>query len=136
MAQNTVATPEAKPDNKCPIQYKSLMHGKDTAKGSYVNVSFTNTSDKTISSSKFGVVVYDSVGKRSDYERTIGNTQEVKPGKSGKLSEETTIEYKSGSRADDPQHRNSVQVYIVKMNFSDGTSWIDDGSKKCASPIE
>lgn len=136
VAQNTVATPEAKPDNKCPLQYKSLMHGKDTPKGSYLSISYANTSNKTITSSTFGVVVFDAVGKRSDYNRTIGNAQEVKPGKGGKVSEETTIEYKSGSRADDPQHRNGVQVYIVKVSFTDGTSFIDDGSKSCASPIE
>ena len=134
VAQN--ATAAAKPENKCPIQYKSLMHGKDTAKGSYVSFSFGNTSAKTIASSTFGVVFFDAEGKRSDYNRTISNTQEVKPGKGGKVSEETTIEYKSGSRADDPQHRNGLQVYIVKMSFTDGTSWIDDGSKSCASPIE
>ena len=136
VAQNTPATPATKPDNKCPIQYKSLMHGKDTPKGSYVSFSYGNTSAKTIASSTFGVVFFDAEGKRSDYNRTIGNMQEVKPGKGGKVSEETTIEYKSGSRADDPQHRNGVQVYIVKLSFTDGTSWIDDGSKSCASPIE
>ena len=136
VAQNTPATPATKPDNKCPIQYKSLMHGKDTPKGSYVSFSYGNTSAKTIASSTFGVVFFDAEGKRSDNNRTIGNMQEVKPGKGGKVSEETTIEYKSGSRADDPQHRNGVQVYIVKLSFTDGTSWIDDGSKSCASPIE
>jgi len=136
VAQNTPATPDAKPENKCPIQYKSLIHGKEPGRGSYVSVSFTNTTDKTISASKFGVVVFDSVGHRSDYVKTLGSTQEVKPGKGGKLSEETSIEYKSGARADDPQHRNGVQVYIVKMSFADGTSWVDDGSKSCASSIE
>lgn len=136
VAQNTAATPAAKPENKCPIQFKSLMHGKDTPKGSYVSFSYANTSDKIITSSTFGVVVFDAEGKRTDYNRTIGSTQEVKTGKSGKVSEETTIEYKSGSRADDPQHRNGVQVYIVKISFTDGTSWIDDGSKSCGSPIE
>ena len=136
VAQNAPAVPEAKTENKCPIQYKSLMHGKDKPIGSYVSFSFTNTSDKTISASKFGVVVFDSEGNRKDYIKTLGNTQEVKPGKGGKLSEETSIEYKSGVKADDPQHRNGVQVYIVKMSFADGTSWIDDGSKACASTIE
>ena len=132
LAQSTAAAP----DNKCQIQFKSILHGKDSVKGSYVSLSYTNNSDKTISASKFGIVVYDSVGHHTDYEKTIGSTQEVKPGKVGKLSEETTIEYKSGSRADDPQHRNSLQVFAVKIAFSDGTSWIDDGSKKCASTIE
>lgn len=136
VAQNTAATTAAKPENKCPIQYKSLMHGKDTPKGSYVSFSYANMSDKIITSSTFGVVFFDAEGKRNDYNRTIGNIQEVKPGKGGKVSEETTIEYKSGSRTDDPQHRNGVQVYIVKMSFAGGTSWIDDGSKSCASPIE
>ena len=136
LAQSTVATPDAKNDNKCPVEFKAMMHGKDSVKGSYVSVSFTNTSDKTIAASKFGVVVFDSVGHHTDYERTIGNKQELKPGKTGKLSEETTIDMKSGYRADDPQHRNGVQVFLFKLNFTDGTSWTDDGSKKCASSIE
>ena len=136
VAQNSSATPDAKPENKCPIQYKGLIHGKEPGKGSYVSFSFTNLSSKTISASKFGVVVYDSVGHHSDYDRLIGNMQEVKPGKGGKVSEETSIEYRSGARADDPQHRNGVQVYIMKMSFSDGTSWVDDGTKACASSIE
>jgi hypothetical protein len=136
VAQNAPVTPAAKPEIKCPIQYKSLMHGKDTTKGSYVDFRFTNTSDKTISSSQFGIVVFDPTGHRKDYVRTVGNTQEVKPGKGGKISEETSIEVTGKVKADDPQHSNGVQVYIIKISFSDGTSWVDDGSKACVSTVE
>jgi hypothetical protein len=113
------------------------MHGKDMRVGTYLTVTYTNTSDKTISGSRFGVVIYNEIGKPRDYERMLSNAQEIKPGKGGKLSEEMpTVEIKSGGRADDQQHRNTAQVYVMKMNFSDGTSWVDDGSKKCSSSIE
>ena len=136
LAQTPAAAPDAKNDNKCPVEFKAMMHGKDSPKGSYVSVSFTNTSDKTIANSKFGVIVYDPVGHHTDYEKILLDKHEVKPGKTDKLSEETTIEMKSGFHADDPQHRNGVQVFLFKLNFADGTSWTDDGSKKCASTIE
>jgi hypothetical protein len=137
VAQTSTATPEAQNKSTCPIHYKSIVHGKDQRVGTYLTVTFTNTSDKTISLATFGVVIYNEAGKPHDYMKTFSTDQSIKPGKGGKISEEMpNEEIKSGGKADDPQHRNTAEAYVMSMKFTDGTKFVDDGSKKCASPIE
>ena len=140
MAQDKAATSVTKPDIGCPIEYTAMLHSHAGQRsGVWLNTWYTNKTEKTISGSKFGVILYDEVGDPHDYVYSINSAQTVKPGKGGvSKADMPTVQLRDywGKSLKDPLHRVGVQLYAIKILFSDGTAWVDDGTKSCASFVD
>lgn len=90
-----------------------------------LQIKFRNSSDKTIVATKFGAGFLDATNDRHDSAWNYTSNDVVRPGeKKGPHWDDIVYfeEYGYGIKA---------EAWLVKVLFSDGTSWEDDGSKSC-----
>jgi hypothetical protein len=133
IAQNEVpASPVA--GEGCPVDIERPFHHHHLPYGTDVLATFVNKTDKKISAVKFGVILYDDVGDPHEYVYYVSSSLSTKPGKKGRadgLLDSVTL---LDGRKNDT--RNGMQFYLIKALYSDGSSWVDEGAKKCVSPID
>lgn len=94
------------------------------AKNHFIAVRYKNDSDKTLAGIKFAANSIDATLDKHLLPETHSGKSGLKPGKE-----------ESGSWKniwDDDVDRPQIEVFVVKVFFSDGTTWTDDGTRSCS----
>jgi hypothetical protein len=94
---------------------------------SYLQIEYTNLGPRPIAAVKFSVKFTDSLGDSQPSVYSYTSDQIVKPRKKAKPF------WGDGVYFHQIGLRISATAYLEKIRFTDGTSWIDDGSQSCAS---
>src|SRR6266481_9715447 len=91
---------------------------------SQISVDFQNTSGKQLASYKFGLTFFDSNGQAHSFPHLLTGNIPLRV----QLRRLAIWQTRSSLQFLFPL----AQAYLVQATFSDGTSWIDDGSKACS----
>lgn len=110
----------------CPIEILDAAVVEPSVTGSIpsgyrVLVDFQNQSTKKIIGVSFGLDLMDAVGDWSSYPTNLLMEANLKPGKKN-INNGWPIA---------PGQASGGRIYVKKIAFEDGTTWEDDGTKKC-----
>ncbi len=115
----------------CPVSYSRLQmpirHQGGTSTP-MVQLSFTNETKKKIDRAKFRLIVMDSDGAKSPYDKALTFSAGADPGKVA--SAEWALEMEKV----DIGHQGET-VYLESIEFADGTIWKDDGNERCRDDV-
>jgi hypothetical protein len=95
------------------------------AKNHFIAVRYKNDSDKTLAGIKFAANSIDATLDKHLLPETHSGKSGLKPGKEESGSWKNIWD-------DDDVDRPQIEVFVVKVLFSDGTTWTDDGSQSCS----
>lgn len=103
----------------CPIQ---PIQVKDI--DSQIAIEFTTSSAKQVASYRFSLTFFDHAGKAHSFPQALAATVPM-PGRGRRTSIWRT-----------PMARHFLypyaQAFLVQVAFTDGTSWVDNGSHACS----
>jgi hypothetical protein len=114
-----VAPWAATAQSSCPIQPSQV---KDTA--SQLALDFQNTSGKQIASYRFGLTFFDLAGKPHAFPQALAERVQMQ----SKGHRRAIWQTKLAQRFLFPY----AQAFLQQVSFTDGTSWVDDGSHSCS----
>jgi hypothetical protein len=109
----------------CPVKVTYVMKADEHPAGSQVSVSYTNISNKELSKTSFAVMVLDSAGEARPLMASFDSGKHVKLG--GKKSESWWV----GHDVLDPFTIVKFRAWVQNVQFTDGSTWKDDGSYAC-----
>ena len=111
-------------EQPCPVAIVKFFP-IDGPTGSQTYIQWENTTDKTITGVRFGAY-YLSLGEKRDFfEKLEYNSRKGK----GRLDKPHKRNYASWFVFQD--RTQSGGAWVDKVQFEDGTSWQDDGSRSC-----
>jgi hypothetical protein len=103
----------------CPIQ-PILVKDID----SQIAIEFTNTSGKAVESYQFALTFFDHAGKAHTFPHSLAASVQMK----GHGRRTSIWRTPNAQRFLYPY----AQAFLQRVRFSDGTSWVDDGSHACS----
>jgi hypothetical protein len=103
----------------CPLQATLVKNI-----GPQLSLDVQNMSGKQLASYQFAVVFFDTAGRAHAFPVLLNGTTAMKPQlhRRAVWQNRLTLQYQFPL----------AQAYLVKAKFSDGTLWMDDGSKSCS----
>jgi hypothetical protein len=109
-------------DAGCPLTLidASFEHSKDSTVQFDLYAYYKNQTDKVMIGESFAFDVMDSVGDWTTYPHSLAASSKLKT-----CNKSYTIWNAY------PGSVGGFRVYVKKIAYSDGTTWEDDGSKKC-----
>jgi hypothetical protein len=107
----------------CPISiHQSRIMFRVERNAQVLKIAYRNVSPVYIIGAKFGLELMDSTGDFSPYLTDESDSERVKPnGNSVPTWDLLTINRES----------SGYRITVLKVAFSDGTVWQDDGTNKC-----
>lgn len=112
-------------DAGCPVEITNSSVSTPPAGELYIGyrayVDYKNNTTKKLIGEEFGLDVMSAVGDWSPYFGDLDMAANVKPGKRN---------FNNSWRIY-PGQISGSRFYVKKLSFDDGTSWTDDGTKKC-----
>lgn len=113
---------------QCPIRYTEVRPKVIQGNDYLFTLKAVNTTDKTITGLKFGLVLMDDTNDPHEVPANGTSDRAMKPGKEVWHGWKTNgAQELWGSHKKD----GAGAVYLVKAIFEDGSEWQDDGTRGC-----
>jgi hypothetical protein len=131
-ARGTITAPD-EPAAKCPVRLERLDLRYNHAGGQSVpqlRLAFTNSTDKTITDILLLLSILDSQGNGHPYIEDLNYHREIAPG----MQPHTHLWNLDAASVD--IHHTGESITLQKVQFSDGTTWKDDGSLACILSVD
>jgi len=111
-------------DAACPVKITEAFVWTSHDIQRRFEIDYTNQSSQVIMGANFGLDVMDGVGDFRPYltDYTVGTTTKV-----GKKNFNNFFAFYTEYDA----KVLGTRLWVKKVAFADGTSWVDDGTKKC-----
>ena len=114
------------PAPPCPLTIVRFQTGRVVGDPQVFAVNVHNETDKVIIGSQFNIEFMNSVGDLVPYYRPIDAAGKIKPDK-------TTRFFGKIYPWDLIRNMNGYRVSVRKVQFADGSTWVDDGTLQCQS---
>jgi hypothetical protein len=113
----------------CPVTFTGIYADSPGRGGTLVSVHFVNQSEKRLIAAKLGLIGFDATRDRHEFPEQYAIAVNLKPQRKASpifrvQEDEFAIDTAGGA-----------SVYLVKLMFSDGSTWQDDGTKSCSLAI-
>jgi hypothetical protein len=114
----------------CPVTLTGIYADSPSRGGTRVSVHFVNQSDKRLIAAKVGLVGFDAARDRHEFPEQYALAVNLKPQREAR----PIWRVREDEFANDTA--GGASVYLVKLMYSDGSTWQDDGTKSCALAIQ